>query len=220
VLAAVAARADLERQHDRNSCHLPLAWLKDAGGAAALEEPERTFLKSAAGRPEEKVSTAASWRREGLAVLAWALGRFDLPAYDVPVAPPDAAHLSVGFQDPQIARELMARPKLRPLAEIDRLAAQLTVVSWRLQQFAMMPGPMDMIAFLRKWSSFKDTWLEGLRIIDGDLAIGAQPIALAPTESVLLCRAGTIERQIAAYWLQGDAPAYSAVEPVTLLSVC
>jgi hypothetical protein len=184
-----------------------------------LEAPERTFLKSTAGGAEEKVSAAASWRREGLAVLAWALEQFELPAYDAPVVPPDAAHLSVGFQDPQIARALIARGQLRPRAEVDRLAARLTVVSWRLQQFAIMPGPMDLVAFLRKFSSFADTWLEGLRIMDGDLAIGAQPLAQAPAEAVQLCRTLTMERQIAAYWLQGDAPAYSAVQPVTLLSV-
>ncbi len=220
VLAAVSARGDLERQHDRTAGHLPLAWLKGVGGARALEAPERTFLKSTAGRPEEKVSAAASWRREGLAVLAWALKQFELPGYDAPVAPSDAAHRSVGFQDPQIARELIARGELRPRAEVDRLAAQLTVVSWRLQQFAMMPGPMDMVAFLRRFSTFADTWLEGLRIVDGDLAIGAQPLAQVPAEAVQLCRGITIERQIAAYWLQGDAPIYSAVQPVTLLSVC
>ena len=220
VLAAVAARGDLERQHDQTDWHLPLAWLKGVGGAAALEARERTFLKSAAGRAEEKVVAAASWRREGLAVLAWALERFELPAYDSPVVPPDAAHLSVGFQDPLIARALLTRGELRPRGEIDRLAAQLTVVSWRFQQFAIMPGPMDLVAHLRGLSTFKDTWLEGLRIMDGDLAIGAQPLAQASAEAVQLCRSIAIERQIAAYWLQGDDPTYSAVEPVTLLSVC
>ena len=220
VLAAVAARGDLERQHDQSACHLPLAWLKGVGGAAALEAQERAFLKGAAGRAEEKVIAAASWRREGLAVLAWALRQFELPAYDSPVVPPDAAQLSVGFQDPQTARELLARGELRPRAEVDQLAAQLTVVSWRHQQFAITPEPMDLVAFLREFSSFKDTWLEGLRIMDGDLAIGARPIAQASTEAVQLCRSIVIERQIAAYWLQGDDPAYSAVEPVTLLSVC
>jgi hypothetical protein len=220
VLAAVAARGDLERQHDQTAWHLPLAWLKGVGGAAALEAQERAFLKSAAGRPEDKIVAAASWRREGLAVLAWALKQFELPAYDAPVVPPDAAHLSVGFQDPQIARALLAGGELRPLAEVDQLATHLTVVSWRLQQFAMTPGPMDLVAFLRGFSSFKDTWLEGLRILDGDLAIGAQPLSQAPAEEVQLCRSIAIERQIAAYWLQGDDPVYSAVEPVTLLSVC
>jgi predicted amidophosphoribosyltransferase len=73
VLAAVAARGDLERQHDQSAWHLPLAWLKGVGGAAALEAQERAFLKSAAGQAEEMVIAAASWRREGLAVLAWAL---------------------------------------------------------------------------------------------------------------------------------------------------
>jgi Domain of unknown function (DUF4272) len=219
VLAAVAARGDLERQKDQTACHLPLAWLRGVGGASALEGPERAFLNSAAGRAEEKVVTAASWRREGLAVLAWALRQFELPAYDSPLVPPDAAHLSIGFQDPQIARELLARGELRPLSEVDQLAAQLTVVSWRLQQFAIMPGPMDLVAHLRRVSSLADTWMKGLRILDGDLAIGAQPIAQAPAEAVQLCRGIAIERQIAAYWLQGDDPAYSAVKPVTLLSV-
>jgi hypothetical protein len=220
VLAAVSARGDLERQHDQTAWHLPLAWLKGVGGAAALEAQERAFLNSAPGRAEEKVIGATSWRREGLAVLAWALKQFDLPAYDAPVVPPDAAHLSVGFLDPQIARELRAWGELRPLAEIDQLATRLTVVSWRLQQFGLMPGPMDLVAFLRGFSSFKDTWLDGLRIIDGDLAIGALPLAQAPAEEVQLCRSIAMERQIAAYWLQGDDPVYSAVAPVTLLSVC
>jgi len=151
---------------------------------------------------------AASWRREGLAVLAWALNQFELPPYDTPVVPPDAAHLSVGFQDPQIARELVARGELRPRAEIDQLATYLTVVSWRLQQFAITPGPMDLAAFLRGFSSFKDTWLDGLRILNGDLAIGAQPISQVSAEEVRLCGSIAIERQIAAYWLQGDDPVY------------
>jgi Domain of unknown function (DUF4272) len=219
VLAAVAARGDLERQQNQTACHQPLAWLKGVGAASALEGPERAFLNSAAGRVEEKVVTAASWRREGLAVLAWALEQFELPAYDSPVVPPDAAHLSVGFQDPQIARELLARGELRPRAEVDQLAAQLTVVSWRLQQFAIMPGPMDLVAHLGKVSSSSDIWLKGLRIMDGDLAIGAQPLDQASAEAVQLCRSIAIERQIAAYWLQGDDPAYSAVQPVTLFSV-
>ena len=79
---------------------------------------------------------------------------------------------------------------------------------------------MDWVAGLSKWCAFKDTWVEGLRMMAGDLAIGALPVALAPAEEVQLCRGIVIERQIAAYWLQGEAPAYSEVETVTLLSVC
>jgi hypothetical protein len=225
VLAAVVARANLERQGDVVSPgdtgrSQPLAWLKAIGAAAELEGSERAFLKRALGRADSKVVTSALWRSEGLAVLAWAIGRFSLPPYYVPVDPAAPAQAAVAFGDQHEAQELLDRAALRPAAEIARFATHITVVSWRLRQFLIQPGPMDLVAFLRAFSSFNESWLDELVLVDGDLAIGAQAISRASAEEIQRCRSAATERHIAAYWLQGDDPVYSSVDPVTLLSTC
>ena len=226
VLAAVALRALLERHWDQaqrpdDTRAQLLAWLKGAGIAGELEQPEREILQTPVGRVDAKLAAAASWRVEGLAVLAWALKRFALRNYDE-AAPNalDAAHSSVGFRNPESAREILDSAALRPSTEIDRFASHITVVGWRLQQFILQPGPMDFVGYLRTHPFFKNSWLEELRLVDGDLAIGAQAIADASLEQVQACYRIAIERCIAAYWLQGDNPRYSQVIPSTILSAC
>jgi len=224
VLAAVQARTFVE-QHleqltnpEKTRADL-LAMLQSLGIAGELERPERDFLKTRIGRADKALVANASWRVEGLAVLAWALNRFTLPPYDEAVVPIPVQD-SVGFANPDLARELLASGGFRPSSEMDRFAIHATLVTWRLRTFRMYPGPWDFVGHLRKQSSFKETWLEDLRIVDGDLAIGAQAIFNAPAEEVERCERMAVERQIAAYWLQGDAPVYSKVDPSTLLSAC
>lgn len=168
----------------------------------------------------DNVVIAAAGRSEGLAVLAWALQRFDLPDYDVPTYPSELAQQSIGFGNQEVARSFLDSAALRPTSEIDRFATHATVVGWRLRQFAIQPGPMDLVAFLRRFSTFQETWLGGLRIVDGDLALGARPISQATAEEIQRCQRSAVERQIAAYWLQGDDPVYSRVDPATMLSAC
>jgi hypothetical protein len=73
---------------------------------------------------------------------------------------------------------------------------------------------------LRAHPSFKEYWLDGLRFIDGDLAIGNRRIADASPEEIKKCTSIATERHIAAYWLQGSDETYSKVIPATLLSAC
>jgi hypothetical protein len=224
-LAAVVARANQEGHRAETQLREAgrdqrLSWLKAQGVAAELEPPERALLKKPFGSVDEKITATAAWRGEGLAVLAWALKRFTLPAYDVAVFPPDPVLESIGFGNQAVARELLDSGALRPSPELDRFASHATVVSWRLRQFTIQPGPMDLVAFLRAFGSFKEAWLDDLRIVDGDLAIGTHSIFRASAEEVQRCRCIAVERQIAAYWLQGDDPVYSKVDPVTLLSAC
>ena len=223
-MAAVVARGFLE-QHSKqlgNADKRPAEWfatLKGLGVAGELERQERDFLIAPYGGVDKMFAARATWRAEGLAVLAWALGRFDLPAYDAAVVP-SAVQDSVGFANPEAARGLLASGVLRPASEIDRFATHSTLVSWRLRTFRMSPGPWDFVGHLRRQGSYKETWLEGLRIVDDDLAIGERSIVNAAAEEVERCERIAVERQIAAYWLQGDASVYSKVDPATLLSAC
>jgi hypothetical protein len=205
------------------------------------------------GQADEQVFLNAIWRAEGLGVLAWALGRFELPAYDRLVEA-DAAQQAVGFLEPDRDRDLRKVAALRPDSEIARLSSHVTVVSWRIRQFRIDParaaasvafqvggprpvpvagssamqqntGPgigtvMDFAGYLRAHPRFQEYWLTGLRLVDGDLAIGSKSIAAADPGDVKTCASIAVERQIAAYWLQGTEPTYSKVDASTLLSSC
>lgn len=223
VLAAVVARAFLDQSPELatsdKSCEDLFARLKGLGIAGELEATERAFLKTRIGRTDKGLAANFSWRAEGLAVLAWALNRFTLPPYDQ-VVNPIAVQDCVGFANPELARELMNSGTLLSTTEIDRFATHATLVSWRLRTFRMYPGPWDFVGHLRKQAAFHESWLDDLRLLDGDLAIGNQSIFNAPAEEVERCERMTVERQIAAYWLQGDDRVYSKVDPATLLSAC
>src|SRR5262249_14388862 len=114
VLAAVVARASLEMNVRDTHPVSPgpmrdqdLARLQRLGVAGQLEPGERAFLRTPIGRVDPVLVSNAAWRGEGLAVLAWGLNRLALPAYDEPAPPPDRTTKSVGFENLDVARELI-----------------------------------------------------------------------------------------------------------------
>ena len=225
-LAAVVWRAhfevDLPDQPAaslKGQCDYVSNWLRGLGIASELEPTEYKFLQAPPGAIDHRLVLEAAWRCEGLAVLAWALGRFELPSYDEVVGP-EPAQASVGFGHVEVAREILDAASLRPRAEIDRYATWATLVSWRIRTYRLAPLAWDLAAQLRGQASFNDSWLDGLRLKGSDLAIGDQAIAEAPLDRVESCERSAVQRQIAAYWLQGDDRVYSKVDPSTLLSAC
>jgi hypothetical protein len=224
-LAAIAARADLERHDPGRPADdlLPgrvVESLTRKSIAGELEPKERAFLASKRGAADGPDSASASWRAEGAGLLLWALGLWNLPDYDVTVDVDGLLQKALEFGDRSKTSDVFAGTGLRPTEEINSFATHATIVSWRLRQYLMQPGSMDLLAFLRAFSAFKESWLLGLRIIDGDLAIGRQAIARAPLETVQICSCVATERHIAAYWLQGDNRVYSQIDPTTILSAC
>jgi hypothetical protein len=247
VLAAVVGRATLEQevtaghyaaQENEAIRRRVLRWIKDSGLTTELEPEEAAFLDTPVGRSSPRDTIDAAWRAEGLGVLLWALHRFELPRYDE-ASVEDVPVDRVGFLSPLAEADLREAPRLRSAAEIGRLASHLTIVGWRLTQFRAsrdselyqqasqdFPGrtgiqePMDFEGYLRRHPSFQEYWLDGLRFRDGDLAIGDTSLADAPREYVKTCTSMTTERQIAAYWLQGNHELYSHVSPDTFLSAC
>jgi hypothetical protein len=247
-LAAVVCRADLERDLEQGVHDLRqneqarqrlLHWLDDSGLQSELEPEEARFLATPVTEASERTVMDGGWRQEGLAVLAWALGRFEPPPYDQE-ADQKAAAMSLGFPRPITRDELESSFMLRSAPEIDRFAGHMTIVSWRLRQFRLsrdseiylqateifpsgrtgIGEPMDFVAYLRAHPRFREIWFECLCLIDGDLAFGGRPIGHVPPDEVQSYGSIALERQIAAYWLQGDHKTYSKVNPVTLLSAC
>jgi hypothetical protein len=245
VLSTIVCRAYLEIEYHRGihehaeGVRGLLYWLAKRGLQSELEPDELQFLETPVGQASESAVENAYWRSEGLGVLAWALQRFELPPYDQRTNP-DVAQLSVGFSRTTEDFDLRKSGVLRPASEISRLASHLTIVSWRLRQFQAgrdselgrqatellgrgrsgVAEPMDFVGYLRSYGNFTEWWLEDLRILDGDLAMGATSIAEASPEDVYKCTSIAVQRQIAAYWLQGDDRTYSKVVPATLLTAC
>jgi hypothetical protein len=203
-LAAVTARALLE-QDDPSEPWVAefhrdtLAWVEAVGVGDELEPDEWEVIQRPSGRLDRRAQTDSTWRLEGLVVLAWALGRFELPPYDRLVHPQELVR-SLGFPDADAARRLLAAPSLRPRTELDALRKQLLGLHWRLRDFTLRPQAMDFRAFARDcWFGPLD--LTPFRLKDGDLALGDYAIAEAPEDVFEPAYSATMERHLAINWL-------------------
>ena len=228
VLTLVMYRASLEqfagaKKYEALHAKLP-GWIEKLELGSELEKEEHDFLRAALGRADARMRNNASWRTEGLAVLQWALKRFELGAHDEFV---DARKLGdgIGFSEQRLAatdtaaaQKLIRDAKLRPAVELDRMRTRVTIIHWRLRQYRLSPGGMDYFGYLKAHPSFKKTWLEGLPLLDGELVIDKKAIADADKEKVRECESIAVERQIAVYWLAGDHAIYSKIDPATILT--
>lgn len=216
VLGAVAARAMLEQDPhaDREERR---QWLlrrvEGLGLGAELEPAERRALETPAGRLAQRQTIEGSWRSEGLAVLAWALGMFEPPAHDTSVNLWELISQRmelIGDHRPLV----LSAPRLRPPEELKRMERRLFVLHWRLRDFSLRPGPMDFAEFARTaWFGPFD--IQGLPLADGDLAIAGLPIAEADEERVHESQSIAMERHQAINWLLGRHETYSQVDTST-----
>jgi hypothetical protein len=102
-LAAVGARALLEQEESTDpgveqTRQRLLKWVEAIGVGDELEPNEWKVIQLPLRAIPPKDALNASWRIDGLAVLAWALNHFELPAHDV-LADPGHLLPSVGLLD-------------------------------------------------------------------------------------------------------------------------
>jgi hypothetical protein len=216
-LAAVTARAILEweaAEHDVAGKHRDvLDWVRETGVEDELEEDERELLRQPLGGLDPQAQIDAAWRLEGLAVLAWALGRFEVPPHDEPVDPYQLWQ-SLGLPDADAARALLASPALRTRAEIATLRNRLFALHWRLRDFTVQPKAMDFGEFARTcWFGPLD--LSGLPLVEGDLGLRGARIDRAPPEMFSNARSAAQERHQAANWLWEGPARYSEASLAT-----
>jgi len=216
VMCAVVCRGFLESDAGNASAETfrqsVVDWLDEMGLAGELEEHECQLLQAPLGTADPQAVVNATWSSEGLAVLAWALDYYDLPAYDQPVMPIEVSQ-SLGFRTDE-ALELLADAELLPFEEITALQASILAAHWWLRQYRLKPEPMDFTEFVRTaW--FGPLSLEGLRLVDGDLAIGDVSIHRATDQERAHCASILQERHKALNWLAGWDAVYSEVDTPT-----
>ena len=148
-----------------------LQWFDGLSVSSEAEPFELQLIHSPLGALPHKDQVYATWRAEGLAVLAWALQSYALPAYDEQVVAAEVAN-SLGFLEPET---VLNAPSLRPDSEVQRLSESMFSAHWRLAEQNLSPRQMDFESFAQTaW--FGPLSLEGLRIVGADLAVGAVPI--------------------------------------------
>src|SRR5262249_50940642 len=137
-------------------------------------------LQRPPGKLDRQMQVDSTWRLEGLAVLAWALGRFELPPHDELVSL-NPLWQSLGLFDVDTARALLANPALRPREEIGVLRDQLFALHWRLRDFHVNLRVMDFAAFART-CGFGPLDITGLPLVEGDLGLRGARVDQAPPD--------------------------------------
>jgi hypothetical protein len=206
ILVALAARGFGQTPFRRGPADEIRTWF-DARGLRAFAEPEEIALIEATKLNDREV-VGATWGIEGAGVLAWSLGLMELPPHDVSVDLKVVGD-ACGFRSND-------DPPLRPIAhaELEAKAAQLLTIHWRLREFIFVNRtPIDFAEVAsREYLPLK---IDGIRLVDGDLAVVRWPIASAPPDEVQRCMSIAYERHRAINWLLGSAEPYSEVDTAT-----
>lgn len=216
-LTAVTTRAILEQDQGdapaREVYKDLLAWIADLDIDDEFEPEEWEVLQRPIGRLEPQMQINSTWRLEGLVVLAWAMGQFDLPPHDQLVEF-NPLWSSFGLIDSQASRVLLAKPVLRPRADIEQLGKRLLAVHWRLRNFSLNPKVMDFGEFAKTcWFGPLD--LRGLTLVKGDLAVGGKRIDKADPDAVATAHSAAQERHQAVNWLLEGPARYSEASVAT-----
>lgn len=218
VLAAIGNRGLIENEagemdDPQGTGEAMCRWLVDSGVREEVEPQEWDILSTPVGELEWQSTANSVWRLEGLGVLLWSLGLYDLPTDDQLVSPPELFDLTQLF-DPEGARRFIASAALRPANELSAYRTHILMLHWRLREFRLRPKAMDFVEFS------KDCWfgsfdVSDFSLVNNDVALGGTAISDADPELLNLCGSITQERHTAANWLVGEAEVYSEIETHT-----
>ncbi|MCX7619792.1 MAG: DUF4272 domain-containing protein [Acidimicrobiales bacterium] len=217
-LAALSSRAFLE-QMDRTTVDVEMervklhAWVDAVGIGDEIEPDEWQILQTRVGLLDERRAVDAAWRFEGLTVLAWALGRAEVPP-DHQLVEATRLFPSIGFLDFDASLRLISEAEVRDDAEIELLRDRLALLHARLRELRMVKRQK---AFSR---AARAAMVEQL----GDVPNVGEPasataVAIDPAfgastaEEVHQIENIVLERLVAAEWLL-EGGRYSQVGPL------
>ena len=207
VLSVVAVTGEIAKLHpqEQQAADRMLQELQDAASWDGAEQEERALLQTPVRRWTRQQAVDATWRYEGLAVLAWWIGRLrTLPPVDQQIDAGVLVDSVTPYAD--VVAPLVASPYAPQ--ELELLATQLLTAHWRLREFQLLPSPLDLPAVVRQ-ATFAPLTTEGLPLAEDDLAVGGEPLSRADDELVQLTRSTAAERRLAVAWLRGEEELYS-----------
>ena len=191
------------------------AWIAEEGLDPILTPAEQRLLKTRVGKLARAGVLAASWRIEGLAVLAWALTLLDdPPAYDSPVEP--TALLALIPAPWASTRALRTTANLRPESEIADERERAELWHWRAETAATSPGPSrgddrDLRSLVREVA--EEAYAAGLLapLAGHDFPISGRPYRELNPDARETLAIVAAERLRALNWLCGFGPIWDRV---------
>lgn len=212
VLSAVSCRALIEKDADKPGAEQlrknVIEWLNRIGVSHEMERSEAMLLSTPLGKLDKKTTMDATWKSEGMVVLASVLGRVPLPAFYSECQPSDVAN-AMGFLEDRESTVLQ-RPKLRDSSEVAVWEETYLTLHWRLRQFSIESGPMDFAAYVSscKWGPLR---VDQLELCEGDLAVDGVRIDRLDHRVFRRTLSIVQERHQAFNWLIGWDSIYSQV---------
>jgi len=178
-----------------------------------IEPDEWKVIQRTPGRLDTRMQTDSTWRLEGLVVLAWALGKYEIPPHDELVAF-NAMWEALGVFDVDAAKKLIQDARLKQRPKISALRNRLFSLHWRLRNFGTNKEVLDFKEFAQTaWFGPLD--LKGLPFMQGDLAIQGKRLDRASEDEVSSANSAAQERHQATNWLWEGPDKYSDASVAT-----
>jgi len=178
------------------------AWLKDLGLEGDLSEWERKTLEAPYGSLALTNRVNAGWLSEAVTVLAWALGKADLPSFETQCDPQSVSN-SLGFLQPK-NETVLANPALLSPEQLSEYNEFIYNVHWRVRDFSIRKGPYNFESLARKaWG--EPVLRHGLKIVENDISLRGVPISRVSESAYRNLSSITRERHRASNWLIGYA---------------
>jgi len=212
VLASVACRGSIESDAGKLGAEelrqRILPWLVELGTDIELESHERELIAQPLGKLDRKNAINATWKSEGLVVLAWALRFGELPSFCVQCDPPRVAN-EVGLLAP-VQETCLDTPRLRDADEIEAWTDYYLTLHWRLRLLESHPGQMDFVDCVNRvmWGPVT---LEGFDLVENDISDDGIRIDLISEDRRRALISIAQERHQAFNWLLGFEELYSHV---------
>jgi Domain of unknown function (DUF4272) len=207
LLYALASRGEFDQDADPSRAesyrsHI-LRWIVELDLEGELEPHEKSSLHADIGSLEDQKRNRLTWLYEAAAVLAWSLGRLELPPVDRQVAPTAVGDVFFENLDPN------GPLILRPASEIEAYEAMMYNLHWRVRDFHIRRRPHDTRSMLDDTPEIRG--IAPLRFVQRDIAVDNLPLHLAPPDRAAECFTIVETRRHAASWLCGHHKLYSQV---------
>jgi hypothetical protein len=188
---------------------LPLT--QETGIYSTYEPAELRLLNAPWGSLPRRERVALGWAVEGIAVMAWALGKADLPCFDTRCeGAPVGSSLGLFQHAPGILRDATLRDPL----EIQARALTYEILSWRLERFLDDRQRIDFASRLKD-SAIYHSIAGGFTLLeDGDLAVDGAPLIEISDERLFEVCTIVRERHKAFRWLLGYEKNYAALTTI------
>lgn len=203
ILAVITCRGIIDTQPEAESlAKNSFQWLRALDLENEMTDWEAGILSTPFGTLSDRDRINASWLSEALVVLAWALGKIEMLAFEEQCDPSAIAN-TLGFLQ-TTSESILASPQLRPSEELHDYNEFIYNVHWRLRDFSLGNRPYDFTSLARK------AWGEplikyGLKLAESDLSVGGAPLSRAAAPQVRSLTSITQERHRASNWLIGYA---------------